>query len=317
MELYNLTSNLEFLLLGLSEDPELQPVLFALFLLIYLLTVLGNVLIILAISCDSHLHSPMYFFLYNLSLSDTGFSSTTIPKMLINLHAHNRTITYAECLTQVSFFFLFGCMDSVLLAVMAYDRWVAICHPLHYQVILNPRLCRYLVVMSFCISLIDSQVHCFMVSQLKFCTNIEIPHFFCDVPELLKLACSDTSINSIVIFLVSIIVGFLPASGIFYSYYKIISSIVRVPSSGGKCKAFSTCGSHLSVVCLFYGTGLGVYLSSSISSSSKESVVTSVMYTMVVPMMNPFIYSLRNKDIKKALQKIFSQIIMLPTYIIP
>ncbi|EDL25078.1 olfactory receptor 860 [Mus musculus] len=317
MELYNLTSNLEFLLLGLSEDPELQPVLFALFLLIYLLTVLGNVLIILAISCDSHLHSPMYFFLYNLSLSDMGFSSTTIPKMLINLHAHNRTITYAECLTQVSFFFLFGCMDSVLLAVMAYDRWVAICHPLHYQVILNPRLCRYLVVMSFCISLIDSQVHCFMVSQLKFCTNIKIPHFFCDVPELLKLACSDTSINSIVIFLVSIIVGFLPASGIFYSYYKIISSIVRVPSSGGKCKAFSTCGSHLSVVCLFYGTGLGVYLSSSISSSSKESVVTSVMYTMVVPMINPFIYSLRNKDIKKALQKIFSQIIMLPTYIIP
>ncbi|XP_021063158.1 olfactory receptor 18-like [Mus pahari] len=308
MGLYNLTSNLEFLLLGLSENHELQPLLFILFLLIYLLTVLGNVLIILAISSDSHLHSPMYFFLYNLSLSDIGFSSTTIPKMLVNIQTHNKSITYAACLTQVSFFFLFGCMDSLLLAVMAYDRWVAILYPLHYQVILNPRLCRYLVVMSFCISLIDSQVHCFMVSQLKFCTNIEIPHFFCDVPELLKLACSDTSINSIVIFLVSITVGFLPASGIFYSYYKIISSVVRVPSFWGKYKAFSTCGSHLSVVCLFYGTGLGVYLSSSISSSSKKSVVASVMYTMVVPMMNPFIYSLRNKDIKKALQKFFSQI---------
>ncbi|XP_028619704.1 olfactory receptor 18-like [Grammomys surdaster] len=309
MEPHNLTDTMEFLLLGLSEDPELQAILFALFLLIYLLTVLGNVLIILAISSDSNLHSPMYFFLYSLSLSDIGFSSTTVPKLLINMHTHNKSITYAACLTQVSFFFLFGCMDSLLLAVMAYDRWVAICYPLHYQVLLNPRLCRCLVIVSFCISLIDSQVHCLMVSQLKFCTNLEIPHFFCDVPELLKLACSDTTINNIVVFLVSIILGFLPASGIFYSYYKIVSSIVRVPSLLGKYKAFSTCGSHLSVVCLFYGTGLGVYLNSSISSSSRESVVPSIMYTMVVPMMNPFIYSLRNKDIKKALQKTFSQVI--------
>ncbi|XP_051011906.1 olfactory receptor 18-like [Acomys russatus] len=308
MEPYNLTSTVEFLLLGLSEDPELQPILFVLFLIIYVLTVLGNVLIILAISSDSHLHSPMYFFLYNLSLSDTGFSTTTIPKMLRNMQTHNKSITYAACLSQISFFFLFGCMDSLLLAVMAYDRWVAICHPLHYQVILNPRLCRCLVLASFFISLMDSQVHCLMVSQLIFCTNIEIPHFFCDVPELLKLACSNTSINNIVMFLVSIITGFLPASGIFYSYYKIISSVFRVPSLYGKYKAFSTCGSHLSVVCLFYGTGLGVYLSSSVSSSSRESMVASVMYTMVVPMMNPFIYSLRNRDIRKALQKIVSWI---------
>ncbi|XP_076782022.1 olfactory receptor 7E24-like [Arvicanthis niloticus] len=309
MEPNNLTDTMEFLLLGLSDDPELQAILFVLFLFIYLLTVLGNVLIILAISYDSNLHSPMYFFLYSLSLSDIGFSSTTVPKLLINMQTHSKSITYAACLTQVSFFFLFGCMDSLLLAVMAYDRWVAICCPLHYQVLLNPRLCRCLIIVSFCISLIDSQVHCLMVSQLKFCTNLEIPHFFCDVPELLKIACSDTSINNIVIFLVSIILGFLPASGIFYSYYKIISSIVRVPSLLGKYKAFSTCGSHLSVVCLFYGTGLGVYLNSSISSSSRETVVSSVMYTMVVPMMNPFIYSLRNKDIKKALQKAFSQVI--------
>ncbi|XP_021063224.2 olfactory receptor 18-like [Mus pahari] len=308
MESYNLTGTLEFLLLGLSEDPELQLILFALFLLIYLLTVLGNVLIILAISSDSHLHSPMYFFLYNLSLSDMGFSSTTIPKVLINFHAHNRSITYAECLTQVSFFFLFGGMDSLLLAVMAYDRWVAICHPLHYQVILSPRLCRYLVTVSLFISLVSSQVHCLLVSQLTFCINVEIPHFFCDVPELVKLACSDTTISDIVMFLLSIIVGFLPASGIFYSYYKITSSIFRVPSLLGKYKAFSTCGSHLSVVCLFYGTGIGVYLSSTVSSSSRESMVASVMYTMVVPMMNPFIYSLRNRDIKKALQKIVHQI---------
>ncbi|NP_001000868.1 olfactory receptor Olr1165 [Rattus norvegicus] len=308
MEPYNTTGNLEFILLGLSEDPELQPILFVLFVLIYLFTVLGNVLIILAISSDSHLHSPMYFFLYNLSLSDMGFSSTTIPKMLMNMHTNNKSITYAACLTQVSFFFLFACMDSLLLTVMAYDRWVAICHPLHYQVILNPRLCKCLVIVSFCISLMDSQVHCLMVSQLKFCTNMNIPHFFCDVPELLKLACSDTSINNIVRFLFTIIFGFLPVSGIIYSYYKIISSIIRVPSLFGKNKAFSTCGSHLSVVCLFYGTGIGVYLSSTVSNFSRDSVVASVMYSMLVPMMNPFIYSLRNRDMKKAVQSVFRQI---------
>ncbi|XP_021028392.1 olfactory receptor 18-like [Mus caroli] len=308
MESYNLTRTLEFLLLGLSEDPELQPVLFVLFLLIYLLTVLGNVLIILAISSDSHLHSPMYFFLFNLSLSDMGFSSTTMPKMLVNMQTHKKSITHSECLTQVSFFFLFGDMGGLLLTVMAYDRWVAICHPLHYQVILNPCLCRCLVIASFFISFVSSQIHCLMVSQLTFCTNMEIPHFFCDVTELLKLACSDTSINNIIRFLLSIILGFLPVSGIFYSYYKITSSIFKVPSLLGKYKAFSTCGSHLSVVCLFYGTGIGVYLSSTVSSSSRESVVASVMYTMVVPMMNPFIYSLRNRDIKKALHKIVKQI---------
>lgn len=304
MEPYNLTGALEFLLLGLSDDPELQPILFVLFLLIYLLTVLGNMFIILAISSDSHLHSPMYFFLYNLSLSDMGFSSTTVPKMLINMQTHSKTITYAACLSQVSFFFLFGCMDNLLLTVMAYDRWVAICHPLHYQVILNPGLCRRLVLISFFFSLMDSQVHWLMVSQLTFCTNKEIPHFFCDVPALLKLACSDTSTNNIVIFIIGIIGGLLPVSGIFYSYYKIMSSIFRVPSLHGKYKAFSTCGSHLSVVCLFYGTGLGVYLSSSVSSSSRECMVASIMYTVLVPMINPFIYSLRNRDIKKALQKI-------------
>ncbi|XP_052045002.1 olfactory receptor 18-like [Apodemus sylvaticus] len=308
MESYNLTSNLNFLLRGLSEDPVLQPILFVLFLLIYLLTVLGNVLIMLAISSDSHLHSPMYFFLYNLSLADMGFSSTTVPKMLINMQTQNKSISYGACLTQVSFFFLFGNMDNLLLAVMAYDRWVAICHPLHYQVILNPRLCRSLVIVSFFISAVSSQVHCLMVSQLTFCTSIEIPHFFCDVPELLKLACSDTFISNIARFLLSIIIGFLPVSGIFYSYYKITASIFKVPSLLGKYKVLSTCGSHLSVVCLFYGTGLGVYLSSTVSSSSRESVGASVMYTVVVPMMNPFIYSLRNKDMKKALLKIVRQI---------
>ncbi|XP_046299747.1 olfactory receptor 7E24-like, partial [Marmota monax] len=308
VEPQNLTGVLEFLIQGLSDDPEVQPILFGLFLSMYLVTVLGNLLIILAVSSDSHLHTPMYFFLSNLSLADIGFSSSTIPKMLVNFQTHSKSITYAGCLTQVSCFFLFGCLDSLLLAVMAYDRLVAICHPLHYPIIMNPRLCGLLALVSFSISLVDSQVHCLMVSQLTFCQDIEIPHFFCDVPQLFKLACSDTSANNIVIFLVGTISGFLPIAGILFSYCKIVSSVLRVPSSGGKCKAFSTCGSHLTVVCLFYGTGLGVYLSSSDSTSSRKSMVVSVMYTMVTPMLNPFIYSLRNKDIKKSLQRIVSRI---------
>ncbi|XP_047630377.1 olfactory receptor 7E24-like [Phacochoerus africanus] len=308
MELQNLTKVSEYYLLGLSDDPELQPFILGLFLCMYLVAILGNMLIILAVSSDSHLHTPMYFFLSNLSLADIGFITTTVPKMLVNMQAHSKSITYAGCLTQVSFFFLFGCLDSLLLAVMAYDRFVAICYPLHYLVIIKPNICGFLVLVSFFVSLLDSQIHCLMVSQLVFCKDVDIPHFFCDVPKLLHLACYDISTNYIVIFLVGTISGFLPISGISFSYYKIVSSILRVSSSGGRYKAFSTCGSHLSVVCLFYGTGLGVYLSSVVSSSPREDVVASVMYTVVTPMLNPFIYSLRNKDIKSALWRIVSRI---------
>ncbi|XP_059015056.1 olfactory receptor 7E178-like [Mustela lutreola] len=307
VEPQNLTAVSEFLLLGLSDDPELEPILFGLFLSMYLVTLLGNLLIILAVSSDSHLHTPMYFFLSNLSLTDIGFSTTTIPKMLVNIQTHSKTITYAGCLTQVSFFFLFGCLDNLLLAVMAYDRFVAICYPLNYSVIMSPYLCSFLVLMSLFISLLESQIHFFMVSQLTFCTNVEIHHFFCDAPQLFHLACSDTSINTIIIYFIGAIFGGIPLSGIFCSYTRIVSSILRVPSTGGKNKAFATCGSHLSVVCLFYGTGLGVYLSSAVSHSLRKGAVTSVMYALVVPMLNPFIYSLRNGDVKRALQKLLNR----------
>ncbi|XP_002921960.3 olfactory receptor 18 [Ailuropoda melanoleuca] len=301
MESQNLTAVSEFVLTGLSDDPELQPLLFGLFLSMYLVTVLGNLLIILAVSCDSHLHTPMYFFLANLSLADIGFSTTTIPKMLVNIETHSKSITYAGCVTQVSFFFLFGCLDNLLLAVMAYDRFVAICHPLSYPVMMNPCLCGLLVLVSFFSSFLESQIHCLMVSQLTFCTNVEIHHFFCDAPQLFHLACSDTSIDTILMYFIGAVFGGIPLSGILCSYTRIVSSILRVPSTDGKYKAFSTCGSHLSVVCLFYGTSLGVYLSSSISPSPRKGAVASVMYTVVTPMMNPFIYSLRNRDIKRAL----------------
>uniref|UniRef100_A0A8C2VWE7 Olfactory receptor 7D4-like n=1 Tax=Chinchilla lanigera TaxID=34839 RepID=A0A8C2VWE7_CHILA len=307
VELWNLTGVLEFFLLGFSEDSDLQPILFGLFLTMYLVTVLGNLLIILAVSSASHLHKPMYFFLSNLSLADIGFSTTTIPKMLVNIYTHSKSITYVACLTQVSFFVLFGCLDSLLLAVMAYDRLVAICHPLHYPVTMSPRLCGLLVLVSFSISLLDAQVQWIMVSQLAFCSDIEIPHFFCDVPQLLKLACGYTSTSNILMYFVGTIFGGAPVSGILYSYTRIISSILRVPSTGGKYKAFSTCSSHLLVVCLFYGTGLSVYFSSAVSHSPDKNIITSVMYTIVTPMLNPFVYSLKNRDIKRALWSLLNR----------
>ena len=224
MELQNLTSFSEFLLLGLSDDLNLQSFIYGLFLFMYMVTMLGNLLVILAISSDPHLHTPMYFFLSHLSLADIGFSTTTVPKMLMNIQAHSKSITYAGCLTQISFFFLFGCLDSLLLAVMAYDRLVAICHPLHYLVIMNPRLCGLLVLVSFSISLLTSLLHYLMVSQLTFCAKVEVPHFFCDPPQLFNLSCSDTFINNILIYFIGAIFGGFSFTGILFSYTLIVSS---------------------------------------------------------------------------------------------
>uniref|UniRef100_A0A8C6A5L8 Putative gustatory receptor clone PTE01 n=1 Tax=Marmota marmota marmota TaxID=9994 RepID=A0A8C6A5L8_MARMA len=302
----NLTSVSEFHLMELSEDPELQPVLVGLFLSMYLVTVIGNLLIILTISSDPHLHTPMYFFLSNLSLADIGFISTTVPKMIVNIQTHSRVISYVGCLTQMSLFILSGCMDDMLLTVMAYDRFMAICHPLHYSVIMNPRLCGFLVLMSFLISFFDSQLHNLIVLNFPYFKDVEIANFFCDPSQLLRLGCSDTLTNNIVMYVVVAVSGFLPISGILFSYYRIVSSIRRIPSSGGRYKAFSTCGSHLAVVGLFYGTGLSAYLGSAVSLSPRTCAVFSVMYTVVSPMMNPFIYSLRNRDIKTALRRIHS-----------
>ncbi|XP_077833379.1 olfactory receptor 7E24-like [Macaca mulatta] len=303
----NLTGVSEFLLLGLSEDPELQPIFTALFLSMYLITVLGNLLIILAIGSDSHLHTPMYFFLSNLSLADIGFTSTTVPKMIVDIQSHSTVISYAGCLTQMSSFVLFACMEDMLLTVMAYDRFVAICHPLLYPVIMTPHLCVFLVLASFFLSLLHSQLHNLIVLQFTCFKNVEIPNFFCDPSQLLNLACSDSIINNIFVYLDSTIFGFLPTSGILLSYYKILSSILRIPSSDGRFKAFSTCGSHLAVVCLFYGTGVGVYLTSAVSPSPRNALVASVMYAVVIPMLNPFIYSLRNRDIQSALWRLHSR----------
>ncbi|XP_078291774.1 olfactory receptor-like protein OLF4 [Panthera onca] len=304
METGNDTQISEFNLLGFSKGPELQPLTFGLFLSMYLITVFGNLLILLAVSSDSRLHTPMYFFLANLSFVDICFTSTTVPKMLWNIQTQSKVITYAGCITQMNFFLLFAGLDNFLLSVMAYDRFVAICYPLNYMVIMNPRLCGLLVLVSWITSVLHSLLQTSMVLQLSFCTEVEIPHFFCELNQMIQLACSDTFINNLVMDLAAVLLGGAPLAGVLYSYSKIVSSIRRISSVLGKYKAFSTCASHLSVVSLFYCTSLGVYLSSAATQSSLSSATASVMYTVVTPMLNPFIYSLRNKDIKRALKRI-------------
>ncbi|XP_058146371.1 olfactory receptor 7A17-like [Dasypus novemcinctus] len=304
METENQTFVLEFVLLGLSEDTGVQPLLFGLFLLMYLVTLTGNLLIILAIISDSHLHTPMYIFLSNLSFTDICFTSTTVPKMLLNIQTERKIITFENCISQIFLYILFGQIDTALLTVMAYDRFVAICQPLHYMVIMNPRLCGLLLLASWLFSVLYSLLQCLMVLRLSFCTKLEIPHFFCELNQIIRLACSDTFLNDLVMYFASGLLGFIPLTGILFSYSKIISSILRISTTEGKHKAFSTCGSHLSVVTLFYGTGLGVHLSSTASQNSRTNAIASVMYTVVIPMLNPFIYSLRNKDIKQAFKKL-------------
>uniref|UniRef100_A0A452TEM5 Olfactory receptor n=1 Tax=Ursus maritimus TaxID=29073 RepID=A0A452TEM5_URSMA len=299
MKLENDTRISEFLLLGFSEEPELEPFLFGLFLSMYLATVLGNQLIILAISSDSCLHTPMYFFLANLSFVDICITSTTVPKMLVNTQTQRKVITYDSCIIQIYFFLLFIGLDNFLLTVMAYDRFVAICHPLHYTVIMNPQLCGLLVLVSWFMSILHSLLQTLMVLRLSFCTKVEINHFFCEINQMIQLACSDTFLNDMVVYFAALILGGAPLSGVLYSYSRIVSSIQRISSAEGKYKAFSTCASHFSVVSLFYCTMLGVYLSSAATQSSHTSAVVSLMYAVVTPMLNPFIYSLRNKHIKR------------------
>ncbi|XP_076714841.2 olfactory receptor 7G2-like [Callospermophilus lateralis] len=316
MKFRNQTAVSEFLLLGLTEDPALQPLIFSLFLSMYLVTILGNLLIILAVSSDPHLHTPMYFFLANLCFTDICLSTTTVPKMLVNIQARDQSISYTGCLCQVCFVLIFTILENFLLAVMAFDRYVAICHPLRYTAIMSPHLYIFLLQFSLLISTMDALLHTLMVLRLSFCTDLEIPHFFCELAEVLQLACSDTLINNILVFVAACVFAGVPLLGIIFSYIHIVSSVLRMPSSGGKHKAFSTCGSHLSVVSLFYGTGFGVYISSAVTDSPRKTAVASVMYSVVPQMLNPFIYSLRNRDMKEALGKLIGRIAFPPRCVI-
>ncbi|XP_044519187.1 olfactory receptor 1N1-like [Gracilinanus agilis] len=250
----NQTSVSEFLLRGLSQWPEHQHLFFGLFLSMYLVTMAGNILIFLAIVSEARLHTPMYFFLASLSFADIGLSSSTVLKMLFNLYTQHHTISYTGCLTQLYFFLSFGDMDSFLLAVMAYDRYMAICHPLHYGTAMSPRVCVVLVSVCWVITNLHALLHTLLMAKLSFCVLGEISHFFCDISPLLKVSCSDTHINELMVFVVGGPIMTVPFLCTLVSYICIVYTILRMPSSGGgRSKAFSTCSSHLSVVCTFYG----------------------------------------------------------------
>ncbi|ELW64646.1 Olfactory receptor 1J4 [Tupaia chinensis] len=298
----NRSSVSQFLLLGLPIRPEQQGLFFALFLGMYLTTVLGNLLILLLIRLDSRLHTPMYFFLSHLAFSDISLSSVTVPKLLINMQAQQQSIPYMGCITQLYFFIFFGGLDNFLLAVMAYDRYVAICHPLHYITAMREELCISLVCGSWFFSCAHALLHTLLLVQLSFCANNTISHFFCDLTALLKLSCSDNSLNELVILTEGGMFFILLLGSILGSYVRIGITVLRVPSTKRFFKTFSTCGSHLCVVSLYYGTLAGVYFFSSSWNSNDKDIIASVAYTVVTPLLNPFIYSLRNRDIKQALE---------------
>uniref|UniRef100_A0A8D1SCH8 G-protein coupled receptors family 1 profile domain-containing protein n=1 Tax=Sus scrofa TaxID=9823 RepID=A0A8D1SCH8_PIG len=305
MGMKNQTSISDFLLLGISPHPDQQPPLFWIFLAMYLVTVLGNLLIILGIGSDQHLNTPMYFFLTKISFIETCFSCTIIPKVLVNIQTQHHTISYTGCLVQMYFFMALTLLDDFLLAVMAYDRYVAICHPLHYTMIMCPQRCLLLLTTSWLCAHLLAFSPTLLMSQFSFCASHSIPHFFCDLLPLLKLACSDTHIFQVPMLTEAILSGMIPLTCVLVSYAHIIHTILRVPSPGGKHKVFSTCGAHLTVVTLFYGTLFLVYFQSSSSYSADTGMAASVVYTVVTPMLNPFIYSLRNRDMKEALCRFF------------
>ncbi|KAJ1057605.1 hypothetical protein K5549_003190 [Capra hircus] len=277
----------EFFLLGLTAVSAQQQHIFVLFLCMYLVTMVGNLLIILAIVSDAHLHSPMYFFLANLSFTNICFTSTTVPQMLADTQSQSPVISFAGCLTQMYFFMLLVDLDNFLLAAMAYDRYIAICHPLHYAALLSLKRCALLVVTPWVVCNLVSVLHLGLLGLLNFCDQREIPHFFCDLEPILRLA-----------FI------FIPFTLICVSYHLIGCTVLRIRSAKGKWKTLSTCGSHFLAVSLFYGSISGVYFLPSSAYSAERDKVAAVMYTVVTPMMNPFIYSLRNKDMKGAVRRL-------------
>ncbi|XP_021069501.1 olfactory receptor 1D2 [Mus pahari] len=303
MDRGNQSGDSEFLLLGLSEVPEHQRILFGTFLSMYLVTVVGNVLIILAIGSDSHLHTPMYFFLANLSFTDLFFVTNTIPKMLVSLQSQNKAISYPGCLTQLFFLVSLVALDNLILAVMAYDRYVAICRPLHYTTAMSPKLCILLLILCWALSILYGLIHTLLMTRVTFCGSRKIHYMFCEMYVLLRLACSDTHINHMMLIATGCFVFLVPFGFMIMSYICIVRAILKIPSASNKYKAFSTCASHLAVVALFYGTLCMVYLKPLHTYSMKDSVAT-VMYAVVTPMMNPFIYSLRNKDMHGALGRL-------------
>ncbi|XP_038179662.1 olfactory receptor 8B3-like [Arvicola amphibius] len=303
MDSANVSVVTEFILLGLTDRPELQMPLFFLFLAMYLVTVFGNLCLIALTVLNSHLHTPMYFFLFNLSFIDLCYCSVFTPQMLMNFIVWENVISYMECMTQVYFFCFFIISECYVLPSMAYDRYMAICHPLMYNVVMSPKLCFNLMLVSYFIAFSNAVAHTTSMLRLNFCDANTINHYFCDIPPLLQLSCTSTYVNELVIFVFGTINIIVYSLTIFISYGFILSSIIHIRSSEGRSKAFSTCSSHILAVSLFSVSGALAYFKPSSAVFMNEGKIYSVFYTNVVPMMNPLIYSLRNKDIKVALKK--------------
>ncbi|CAO2636335.1 Olfactory receptor 12D1 [Lemmus lemmus] len=308
----NQTSVTEFLLLGVTDIQEPQPFLFAIFFTIYFVNLTGNGAILTIIISDPRLHSPMYFFLGNLACLDICYSTVTVPKMLENFLSTSKAISFLGCITQLHFFHFLGTTESLLLAVMAFDRFVAICKPLHYSVIMIRQLCILMAITIWTIAFLHALLHSVMTSRLRFCGSNHIHHFFCDVKPLLELACGNTELNLWLLNTVTGTVASVPFFLTFLSYFYIITSVARVPSAQGKRKALTTCSSHLSIVFLFYITVFATYLkppssSHSSASSMSEDRVVAIIYSAVTPVLNPLIYTLRNKEVMLALKKIFGK----------
>ncbi|XP_028370816.1 olfactory receptor 1052-like [Phyllostomus discolor] len=303
MTIENCTVFTDFILLGLSGRRDVQQGLFVLFLLVYGLTVIANLGMIVLISMDPRLHTPMYYFLSNLSFCDVCYSSSVSPKMLADFLSQQKKIVYNLCMVQMFFFGVFAAVDCVLLSVMAYDRYVAICNPLLYTVTMSRRVCIQLVASAYTAGFMDSTIFTYCTTRLSFCKSKIINHFFCDVPPLLALSTSDTTTTETAMTIsCSCIVGSSVIT-VFLSYSYIINTILRMKSAAGRCKAFSTCTSHLTAVAILYGTLFFMYFRPSSSYSMDTDKVASVFYAVVIPMLNPLIYSLRNKDVKGALKR--------------
>nr|AAP71381.1 olfactory receptor Olfr906 [Mus musculus] len=292
----------EFILIGLTDQPNLQLPLFFLFLVMYIVTMTGNLGLVILIGLNSHLHTPMYFFLFNLSLIDLCYSSVFTPKMLLNFILNKNIISYTGCMTQLYFYSFFVISECYVLMSMAYDRYVAICNPLLYNIAMTPKICSYLMLGSYLMAFSGAMAHTGCMLRLTFCDANTINHYFCDILPVMQLSCTSTYVNELEVFIVVGINILVPSITIFISYGFILSSIFHINSNEGRSKAFSTCSSHIIAVSLFFGSGAFMYLKPSSAGSMDEGKISSVFYTNVVPMMNPLIYSLRNKDVKVALR---------------
>ncbi|XP_076784376.1 olfactory receptor 5AS1-like [Arvicanthis niloticus] len=307
MQYTNHTKPTEFIFIGFTDYQPLRFVLFLVFLIVYTLTLLGNMGLIILVNIDLSLQTPMYHFLSNLSFLDISYSTAIAPKMLVDVLASKKSISFYGCAIQMFFFACFADAECLILAAMAYDRYAAICNPLLYSTLVSRRVCFSLVVLAYFSGIVTSLVHVSLTFMLPYCRSNIVNHFFCDIPPLLALSCADTHINELLLFALCGTIQTSTFMVILISYFCILITVLRIKSTGGRSKTFSTCASHLIAVTLFYGTLLFMYLRPTTSYSPDTDKVVALFYTVVFPMLNPIIYSFRNKDVKNALKKLFDR----------